>query len=105
MQLDAPIQPVLDKVESTLRNGHTVWLVGYYPFSNPPRPAPNWPRPGVGVAGRLQLVYISNFWSRAAGFFRLPTLWYRGQRAIDRASVDPILRHSRVVFAVWTRDP
>jgi hypothetical protein len=35
-----PLRPVLEKIESTLRDGHCVWLVGYLPFALPPRPAP-----------------------------------------------------------------
>jgi hypothetical protein len=58
MQLDAPIQSVLEKVEATLRTGHIVWLVGYYPFSNPPRPAPQLPRAGEGPEGWQEAPYM-----------------------------------------------
>lgn len=45
MQMENPIQPVLDRVASTLQSGHRIWLVGWIPLDgNPPpdmRPAPN----------------------------------------------------------------
>jgi hypothetical protein len=56
MQLEAPIQTVLEKVEATLRAGHIVWLVGYYPFSNPPAPPRSYPPLGrVPRAGERRL--------------------------------------------------
>jgi len=61
MQLDAPIQPVLEKMETTLRNGHTVWLVGHYPFSQPPRPPPKMPRAGEGPSGWNEAPYMTAY--------------------------------------------
>jgi hypothetical protein len=44
MQKEKPIQPVLDRVASTLRAGHQVWIVGWVPLDGTPpvetRPAP-----------------------------------------------------------------
>jgi hypothetical protein len=61
MQLEAPIQPVLEKLEATLRNGHTVWLVGHYPFSQPPRPPPKMPRAGEGPSGWNEAPYMTAY--------------------------------------------
>jgi hypothetical protein len=47
MQLEHPLQPVLDKIAATLQSGHRVWIVGNLPLSRTPppkmRPAPNNP--------------------------------------------------------------
>jgi hypothetical protein len=50
LQMTNAIQPVLEKVEATLRAGHRVWIVGDVPFSKPNAappvdlaPAPNGP--------------------------------------------------------------
>jgi hypothetical protein len=48
---DDPARPVLEKLEGTLRNGHTVWLIGHFPFSNPPQPPPTMLRGGEGPEG------------------------------------------------------
>jgi hypothetical protein len=70
MQLDAPIQPVLEKMEATLRDGHVVWLVGYYPFSQPPRPPPKMPRAGEGPAGWNQAPYMTAYGMEVAYFIQ-----------------------------------
>lgn len=70
MQLDAPIQPVLEKVEATLRGGHVVWLVGHYPFSHPPRPPPKMPRAGEGPAGWNQAPYMTAYGMEVAYFLQ-----------------------------------
>jgi hypothetical protein len=70
MQLEAPIQPVLEKIEATLRNGHVVWLVGYYPFSNPPRPAPKLPRAGEGPGGWNETPYMTAYGMEVAYFLQ-----------------------------------
>ena len=41
MERNQPLRPVIKKIEATLRSGHSVWVVGYLPFSLPPRPAPH----------------------------------------------------------------
>jgi hypothetical protein len=70
MQLDAPIQPVLEKMEATLRNGHTVWLVGHYPFSQPPRPPPKMPRAGEGPGGWNEAPYMTAYGMEVAYFLQ-----------------------------------
>jgi Dolichyl-phosphate-mannose-protein mannosyltransferase len=70
MQQDAPIQPVLEKMEATLRAGHTVWLVGYYPFSNPPRPPPPLPRAGEGPGGWNEAPYMTVYGMQVAYFLQ-----------------------------------
>lgn len=70
MQLDAPIQPVLEKVEATLRRGRTVWLVGHYPFSQPPRPPPRMPRAGEGPSGWNEAPYMTAYGMEVAYFLQ-----------------------------------
>jgi hypothetical protein len=41
MERNQPLRPVIEKIEATLRSGHSVWVVGYLPFSLPARPAPH----------------------------------------------------------------
>lgn len=71
MQLEAPIQPILEKVEATLRNGHTVWLVGHYPFSQPPRPPPRMPRAGEGPSGWNEAPYMTAYGMEIAYFLQV----------------------------------
>jgi hypothetical protein len=70
MQLEAPIQPVLEKVEATLRDGRTVWLVGYYPFAQPPRPPPRMPRAGEGPSGWNEAPYMTAYGMEVAYFLQ-----------------------------------
>ena len=70
MQLDAPIHPVLEKVETTLRNGHTVWLVGHYPFAQPPRPPPKMSRAGEGPGGWNEAPYMTAYGMEVAYFLQ-----------------------------------
>ncbi len=70
MQLEAPIQAVLEKVEATLRTGHIVWLVGYYPFSNPPRPPPKLPHAGEGPEGWREAPYMMVYGMEVAYFIQ-----------------------------------
>src|SRR2546423_2791421 len=101
MQLDAPIQPVLDKIESTLRNGHTVWLVGYYPLSNPPRPPPNWPRPGVGVAGWNEAPYMTIYGMQVAYFLQAHALETKAQKLELIQSVNPFENFPVMAVRGW----
>lgn len=70
MQLDAPIRPVLEKIEATLRGGRVVWLVGHYPFSQPPRAPPKMPRAGEGPAGWNQAPYMTAYGMEVAYFLQ-----------------------------------
>ena len=51
LQKEDPIQPVLEEAETVLRNGGTIWLVGYFLFLDPPQPPAPLPRPGEGPEG------------------------------------------------------
>jgi hypothetical protein len=70
MQLDAPIQPVLKKMEAALRDGHTVWLVGHFPFSQPPRPPPKMPRAGEGPSGWNEAPYMTAYGMEVAYYLQ-----------------------------------
>ena len=70
MKLEDPIQPVLAKMEATLRSGHTVWLVGYFLFPNPPRPPPELPRAGEGPEGWRAAPYMTAYGMEAAYFLQ-----------------------------------
>jgi hypothetical protein len=70
MKLEDPIQPVLDKVEATLRSGHVVWLVGYFPFSRPPRPPPKLPPAGEGPEGWRGAPYMMAYGMEVAYFLQ-----------------------------------
>lgn len=83
MKLEDPIQPVLEKMETTLRSGHTVWLVGYFFFPNPPRPPPELPRAGEGPEGWRAAPYMEAYGMEAAYF-----LQYHGG-TVARVEVDP----------------
>ena len=74
MQLDNPIQPVLEKMETTLREGRVIWLVGYYPFSTPPRPAPRLPRPGEGPDSWNEAPYMVAYGMQVAYFLQAHAL-------------------------------
>lgn len=45
------LDPLLSRLEGTLMSGGTVWLVGHFPFSNPPQPPPVLPQAGEGPEG------------------------------------------------------
>jgi hypothetical protein len=65
MQMEDPIQPVLDKLAATLQSGGSVWLVGWIPLGGAVpadlRPAPNNPW------GWLEWPY-SRIWAAKAGY-------------------------------------
>lgn len=70
MQREDPIQPVLQKMETTLRAGGTVWLVGHFPFSNPPQAPPSLPRAGEGPEGWRGAPYMMAYGMQAAYFLQ-----------------------------------
>ena len=70
MKLEHPIQPVLEKMEATLRGGHTIWLVGYFFFPNPPRPPPELPRAGEGPEGWRAAPYMAAYGMEVAYFLQ-----------------------------------
>lgn len=89
MQLEAPIQPVLEKMETTLRAGHIVWLVGYYPFSNPPRPAPKLPRAGEGPEGWRGSPYMVAYGMEVAYFIQSHALEGASLKQPSTQAVNP----------------
>ncbi len=66
MQMENPLQPVLDKIASTLQSGNHVWIVGFLPLPQTPppdiNPAPNNPW------GWQEDPYSQN-WSEKVGYF------------------------------------
>ena len=73
MQMENPIQPVLDKIASTLQSGNRVWVVGFIPRSQTPppdiNPAPNNPwgwydEPYLQAWCAKVSCFIANFASR-----------------------------------------
>lgn len=66
MQMENPMQPVLDKIASTLRSGHRVWIVGGIPFVKTP-PAELGPAPNR-IYGWLDEPY-SQVWGADTGYF------------------------------------
>ena len=68
---DDPVRPAIDKIETTLRSGNTVWLVGYFPFTNPPQPPPIMPRGGEGPERWRGAPYMSAYGMEAAYFIQM----------------------------------
>jgi hypothetical protein len=66
MQMENPLQPVLDKIASTLQSGNNIWIAGWLPLDKtPPQdlgPAPN------KTSGWLDKPY-SQAWGKTAGYF------------------------------------
>jgi hypothetical protein len=101
MQLDAPVQPVLEKIEATLREGHVVWLVGYYPFSNPPRPAPSLPRPGEGPEGWNEAPYMTAYGTQVAYFLQAHALQTKAVRLELTQPVNPFENFPVMAVTGW----
>ena len=57
-------------MEATLRAGHVVWLVGYYPFANPPRLPPPLPRAGEGPEKWNEAPYMTVYGMQVAYFLQ-----------------------------------
>ena len=68
MERSQPLKPVLEKIESTLRGGHSVWVVGYLPYSQPPRPAPQLGPAGQTATGWRGGPFMMAFGMEAAYF-------------------------------------
>lgn len=101
MQLDAPVQPVLEKMETTLREGRVVWLVGYYPFSTPPRPAPALPRPGEGPAGWNEAPYMTAYGMQVAYFLQAHALHTKAMQLDLTQSVNPFENFPVMAVSGW----
>jgi hypothetical protein len=89
MALGEPIRPVLEKVEATLRGGHVVWLVGYFPFSNPPRPPPKLPPAGEGPEGWRGAPYMAAYGMEVAYFVQSHAREGAVLKAISAQAVNP----------------
>jgi hypothetical protein len=66
MQVKNPIQPILDKIASTLQTSNRVWIVGFIPPSQTPPPDSN-PAPN-NPWGWLEKPY-SQIWTAKVGYF------------------------------------
>jgi hypothetical protein len=101
MQQDAPIQPVLEKMEATLRGGHVVWLVGYYPFSNPPRPPPPLPRAGEGPGGWNEAPYMTVYGMQVAYFLQANALETKSFKLDSTQAVNPFENFPVMAVSGW----
>ena len=71
---EGAIDPVLAKLETTLRGGGSVWLIGHFQFSNPPQPAPSLPRAGEGPEGWRGAPYMAAYGMQVAYFLQMHAL-------------------------------
>jgi hypothetical protein len=101
MQADAPIQPVLERVEATLREGHAVWLVGHYPFSTPPRPPPTLPRPGESPAGWNEAPYMTAYGMEVAYFLQAHALQTKAVKLDLTQAVNPFENFPVMAVGGW----
>jgi len=101
MQLDAPVQPVLEKMEATLREGRVVWLVGYYPFSTPPRPALALPRPGEGGGGWNEAPYMIAYGAQVAYFLQAHALQTKAVKLDLIQPVNPFENFPVMAVSGW----
>jgi hypothetical protein len=101
MQQDAPIQPVLEKLETALRNGHVVWLVGSYPFSNPPRMPPIWPRAGEGPGGWNEAPYMTIYGMQVAYFLQAHALESKAVKLDSTQAVNPFENFPVTAVTGW----
>ena len=101
MQLDAPVQPVLEKMEATLREGRVVWLVGYYPFSTPPRPAPALPRSGEGPGGWNEAPYMMAYGAQVAYFLQAHALQTKALKLDLTQPVNPFENFPVLAVSGW----
>jgi hypothetical protein len=101
MQLDAPVQPVLEKMEATLREGRVVWLVGYYPFSTPPRPAAPLPRPGEGAGGWNEAPYMMAYGAQVAYFLQAHALQTKAVKLDLTQPVNPFENFPVLAVSGW----
>ena len=74
MRNEATLQPVLAEIEAALRIGGNVWLIGHYPFANPPQPAPVLPRAGEGPEGWRAAPYMAAYGMEVAYFLQMHAL-------------------------------
>jgi hypothetical protein len=101
MQAEAPVQPVLEKMEATLREGRVVWLVGYYPFSTPPRPPPPLPRPGEGNAGWNEAPYMMGYGMEVAYFLQAHALQTKAVKLDLNQPVNPFENFPVMSVSGW----
>ena len=101
MQLDAPVRPVLEKMETTLRGGRVVWLVGYYPFSTPPRPAPLLPRAGEGPSSWNEAPYMMAYGMEVAYFLQAHALETKAVKLNLAQPVNPFENFPVMAVSGW----
>ena len=101
MQLDAPVQPVLDKMEATLREGRVVWLVGYYPFSTPPRPPASLPRAGEGPGGWNEAPHLMVYGMHVAYFLQAHALHTKAVKLDLAQPVNPFENFPVMAVSGW----
>ncbi len=68
---DRALDPVLTKLGAVLRGGGTVWLVGHFPFTNPPQPPPMLPPAGEGPEGWRGAPYMTAYGMQVAYFVQM----------------------------------
>ena len=74
MRNEQTLQPVLAEIEAALRIGGAVWLVGHFPFANPPQPPPVLPRAGEGPEGWRAAPYMTAYGMEVAYFLQMHAL-------------------------------
>ena len=68
---DRALDPVFTKLGAVLRGGGTVWLVGHFPFTNPPQPPPMLPPAGKGPEGWRGAPYMMAYGMQVAYFIQM----------------------------------
>ena len=74
MRNEQTLKPVLAEIEAALRIDGKVWLVGHFPFTNPPQPAPVMPRAGEGPEGWRAAPYMAAYGMEVAYFLQMHAL-------------------------------
>ena len=67
MRKPRPIQPVLEKIDQTLKDGHNVFVVGFAPTKRPPAPPPELPPAPAGNSGWSLWPYMGT-WTRQIAY-------------------------------------
>ena len=67
MRQSQPIQPVLDRIDQTLKDGHNVFVVGFAPTKRPSVPPPDLPPAPSATSGWCLWRYVVG-WTREVAF-------------------------------------
>ena len=89
MRQDDPLRSVIAKMEAAMRGGNTVWLVGHFPFSNPPLRPPVMPPAGTGPEGWRGAPYMTAYAIEAAYFLQMNATASRLVEVPADAAVNP----------------